>query len=335
MLGLQTDELLENLITNSPTPIFMKDPDGAYLYVNTSYEQVTGLKRDEILGRTDFDLYPHKVAATFRRGDLEALQAGSPIQREEPFVTEEGHGTFSAVKFPIFNQAGEVMGVCGVAVDITDSLRTEQVRSDERHRLAGELHDDAIQVMATVALRLETLERETEGEQQDRLVDLRETVSDALQRLRTLTSDLQEPQLEELDLRTSLEDMLETVERDHGISFSLEGDVANPTRPLVAVGLHHVAREALVNVARHAKATHVDVSLTERDEGIQLAITDDGIGFEEADARSAEHMGVSSMRSRVLALGGEVRIRSHIGEGTRIEAWIPNVGQDVISNDID
>lgn len=326
-VGARTETLLEDIINSAPTPVFMKDREGLYLFVNAAYEQATGLSGEEILGRTDFDLHPSSIAAAYRENDVLAMQSPAPIQREEPFSKQGEERTFISVKFPVLGEQGEVLGICGISLDITDSRRTEEARSDERKRLAEELHDDALQVMATVALRLENLEREGVDQDQGRLAELSGIVSDALQRLRTLTSDMQADDPPQLDLRYSLEDMLKHIERDYSISFSFEDRVGSP-HSFIAVGLHRIATEALINIAKHAQASHIDVSIAELNGGIQITIADDGIGFEESGVRNAEHMGLSSMRSRAHALGGELRIHSRSGGGTRVEVWVPDPRQN-------
>jgi signal transduction histidine kinase len=139
-----------------------------------------------------------------------------------------------------------------------------------------------------------------------------------------LTSDLQVAELTELDLGAALKGILEDIERGYPISFSLEDRVGNLAHPLLAVGLQRIAREALINVTKHARATHIDVVITELKGGIQVTIADNGVGFEEGDVRSDAHMGLLSMRSRVLSLGGEFQIHSPAEGGTRIEVWVPD-----------
>jgi PAS domain S-box-containing protein len=315
--------LFKTVFDNAPTPVFMKDRAGEYFYVNATYEQVSGSRREKILGRTDFDIYRLDVATECRQKDIEAMERRAPVQSDEPIAKDRGHPDFTVVKFPIIGENDDALGVCGISVRIADSLGDE-ARTDERNRLAAELHDDALQVMATVALRLETLVRKAAGPDQETLDDLREMVSAALQRLRTLTSDMQVVATTELDLRASIEELLEALEREHSISFSLEDHLDHVPHPLLVRGLDHIAREALINVTKHAQATHIDVSITELNGGVQMAIVDDGVGFEERGVRSAEHMGLSSMRSRAHALGGELQIHTGSGAGTRLEVRIPD-----------
>lgn len=152
-------------------------------------------------------------------------------------------------------------------------------------------------------------------------------VADALQRLRTLTSDLQVTDSVKVNLRASLQQILEEIEREHSIAFSLRDHVGNKARSFLAVGLSRIAREALTNVTKHARASHVDVSIAEINGGVQITIADDGVGFQEDETRNPEHMGLASMRSRAHALGGALRIYPRDGGGTCLEIWAPEPQQ--------
>jgi signal transduction histidine kinase len=99
-------------------------------------------------------------------------------------------------------------------------------------------------------------------------------------------------------------------------------DVPDPIQPDVKLCFYRIAQEALQNAAKHSGARSVLVSLSVRDSTLRLAIADDGSGFDAAE-KSAVGMGLSSMRERIKALGGTLKIRSAAGKGTRVEAALP------------
>ncbi|MEA2459872.1 MAG: rsbT co-antagonist protein RsbR [Actinomycetota bacterium] len=129
--------LLESIIEDVPVLVFIKDVEGAYLYVNKAYERVTELDRKEILGRTDTDLFPPELADTYRGNDLLAINGETPLQSEEPLRVEGEERTFAVIKSGITGTRKEPIGVFGLAVDITDSLRAEHARGVDRQRLAS------------------------------------------------------------------------------------------------------------------------------------------------------------------------------------------------------
>jgi PAS domain S-box-containing protein len=106
--------------------------------VNNSYELAVGLTAAEILGHTDFDLFPPEIASAYRRNDMMAMGHPNPIKREEPFLIDGDERTYAVVKSRIPTGSNEVAGVFGLSVDITDSLRAEHARGVERQRLRSD-----------------------------------------------------------------------------------------------------------------------------------------------------------------------------------------------------
>lgn len=120
---------LKDLIEQSGTVIFAKDKAGNYLLINRMYEQITGHCRNEVLGRTDFDLYPHAEATALRRSDQAVMDSGT-AQRHEEVV---GSHYFLTTKFPLWDENGELNGICGISADITAQKKAQE----EIQRLAN------------------------------------------------------------------------------------------------------------------------------------------------------------------------------------------------------
>lgn len=130
--------LLAQIVENSPIPIFLKDPHGTYLYVNAAYADMDAAPVIEIVGRTDSELYTDEIADALRKDDLLAMMAPGPVESTQPFEVDGGERRFRIVKFPIHSDSGEILGVCGMALDITDTLLEEKSREAERkHRIAA------------------------------------------------------------------------------------------------------------------------------------------------------------------------------------------------------
>jgi PAS domain S-box-containing protein len=119
-------EQLLALIDNTSSVIYMRDLDGRYMLINEEYERLFNLKREEIIGLTDHDLFPPAVADHFRANDLVAAQSGGPVQFEEVAPGEDGPHTYLTVKFPILDQSGQAYAIAGISTDITDRKRAEQ-----------------------------------------------------------------------------------------------------------------------------------------------------------------------------------------------------------------
>jgi signal transduction histidine kinase len=106
----------------------------------------------------------------------------------------------------------------------------------------------------------------------------------------------------------------------------LEG-LPDPVPREAALGLFRITQEALRNIGRHARAGQVSVFLRSLDGGLQLAIRDDGLGFEPGRKRERVSLGLAGMKERVHLLGGELDIESAPGQGTTIVVWLPMDGQ--------
>lgn len=207
--------------------------------------------------------------------------------------------------------------------------RLVAAQEDERHRLADDLHDDTIQVMAAASLRLAGLRRWMADEGQPALDRLEDTVLGAIGRLRRLIFELRPPALDREGIGAAVEVYAREAFTDSGsdvlVDDRLETQPPVETREI----LYRLAQEALANCRKHARAPRVDVVVEEQCGGVQVRITDDGCGF---DPRLLEvgrpgHLGVSAMRERAEMAGGWCRFDSAPGEGTEVTCWVPEDGQ--------
>jgi two-component system, NtrC family, sensor kinase len=131
---------------NSPNPIFLKDKELRYLYVNREFERALRVDRGQIRGKTDHDVFPPEQATAFQANDLEVLRAGVPIEFEEAALQEDGLHTSLVHKFPLFDAAGEIYAIGGIVTDITERNRSREAlqHSEERYRSVVETATDAV-----------------------------------------------------------------------------------------------------------------------------------------------------------------------------------------------
>jgi signal transduction histidine kinase len=200
-------------------------------------------------------------------------------------------------------------------------------REDERKRISLELHDDAIQKMLAVGLRLDLfLMRHPELERPKELCRLLEDVDESIISLRRMIFQLRPPDLGPDGLEAALITCVRYLAREvRSPEVHVEAALSHEPSPELAVLLYRLAQEAMSNVFRHARASTVLVVLTEGDGGYHLRIDDDGVGFVlDLDGSSMPgHLGLTAMQERAEMAGGRVRVESEPGAGTRVEAWIP------------
>ncbi len=120
------NEQLHDLLTNTPSIIYMKDLDGRYLLINKTYEKLFHISAQEIKGKTDYDLFPREMADAFRSNDLKAVDLGRMLEIEETVPQDDGEHVYISVKFPLKRASGEVYAVCGISTDITKHKRAEE-----------------------------------------------------------------------------------------------------------------------------------------------------------------------------------------------------------------
>jgi signal transduction histidine kinase len=198
----------------------------------------------------------------------------------------------------------------------------------ERRRLARELHDDLSQRLARLAIdaaqvelqRSTTAGNETLRNLRDELVRLSDDVH-------TLSRQLHPSILDDLGLADALRSEAERFSRDERVDIDLR--LVEPPPGLAAetaLCLFRVAQEALRNVARHARASHVEIVLREADGGLELGLQDDGVGFDAGARRQRTGIGHVSLRERLHLVGGRLEITSVPGKGTIVLARVPLAG---------
>ena len=192
----------------------------------------------------------------------------------------------------------------------------------ERRRVAGEIHDDAVQAMSAVALRAEQLAGSLDSVAAGQLRRLLDVVRDATGRLRQLLVQLQPPELD-----TAIGPAIEAYVISSSLPFDhvLDDQLAQEPSRETRVVLYRIAQEALRNAAKHARATTVRTELVDTGAVVRLTVADDGQGVDEALLRGAQpgHLGVDTMRYRAELAGGRCTISSVPGAGTTVAVELP------------
>ncbi|QIZ70868.1 PAS domain S-box protein [Oxynema aestuarii] len=121
----ESEARLQAILDNSNATIYLKDLQGRYLLVNRRYETLLERSRQDILGKTDFDLFPREQAQTIWERERRVLQLGVPLELEEAIAHVDGEHTYISHKFPLYDESGYPYAVCGIATDISDRKRAE------------------------------------------------------------------------------------------------------------------------------------------------------------------------------------------------------------------
>ncbi len=214
---------------------------------------------------------------------------------------------------------------CSYELLVELTVRREQAREEERRRIARDLHDEMGQVLTALRMDMSLL-RLRHGHQDESLLQqiqqAMKRVDSIIQVVRNVARKLR-PAVLDMGIAAALQWQAEHFSRQSGIVSEVEiatGDFALDNER--ATALYRIVQESLTNVARHSRADRVCISLGLSDDGYELNVSDNGIGFDPTD-RSRKTFGLMGIRERVLLLEGELSIRSQLNQGTHLRLRIP------------
>ncbi len=199
---------------------------------------------------------------------------------------------------------------------------------EERERIGMDLHDGIIQAIYGVGLSLESALHSFDDEPEDAKTRVRHSIdglNQAIRDLRGYILDLRPRQMGNEGLMSGLNRLITEFRANTLANVQLSG-TENEVKDLPqshSMVLFHIGQEALANVAKHAKAKQVDISLWSTDERVLMEIHDNGKGFEMEKMNASIGHGLANMQTRVRAVGGDVDISSVVDEGTTVLAWVP------------
>jgi len=345
----ESDERFRRVIDRAPVMIWTARPDTTLDYLNGHCVEFTGLPIEKLRDNGWMDAaHPEDLDAALSIY-YRAVEARTPFVVEYRLRRADGGYRWvldSGV--PKYGPDGSFTGYIGCVIDITERRNAEDViresravveashrevqqlagrlltaHEDERRRLARELHDDLTQRLARLAIdagRMESAADAPEG-----VRPLREGLVRLSEDVHAMSYRLHPSVLDDLGLIEALEAECARVARSGALRVDVDasGGVPGALTAEASLCLFRVAQEALSNAARHARASAVTVLLAPSGKGVQLAVSDNGSGFDPDRPRDHASLGLASMRERVRLLRGQFAIESTPGRGTTVVAWIP------------
>jgi signal transduction histidine kinase len=199
-------------------------------------------------------------------------------------------------------------------------------QEEERRRLAGDIHDDAVQAMTAVLLRIGLLGSRLDKPEQVSLVEeLEESIRDTIGRLRRLIAGLSPPELDRAGLAAAVRSALDQLKRVFHFDSSLENRLNREPGPEARTIAYRIVQDALAKTRKHSNASRVDVVLESQEHGLSTSVTDDGVGFDVEATLAIDRpgqLGLKAMRERAELAEGWLRIESRPG-ATKVMFWIP------------
>jgi len=203
------------------------------------------------------------------------------------------------------------------------SRRLLEVQERERGSLARELHDQLGQSLIGVALNLQVIKGDLPPASRARVPESMRVIEQMLEQVRTLAFELRPSALDDLGLVPALRLVVARHGERTGVSASFTATPAEvKATPGIETACYRIVQEALANVARHARARDVEVTLAMKGNALEIAVHDDGVGF-DVDARLPNGLGLTGMSERAALAGGQLEIESEPGAGTTLRARFP------------
>ncbi len=326
---LQTEAALkeryEDLFENANDMMFTHDSKGRITSINKIGEQLLQRSRQEILSKRLVEFVAEEQRAAAEQWLNQVLKGADIPPVELDFMNRAGQRVRLEIGARMIEPAGKQAEVEGIARDITERKRLEkeilEISNREQRRIGHDLHDGVCQQLAGIAYRIDILadqlqeKNAVESTEAERVGAM---VNEAITKTRGVARGLFPVQLEDNGLIWALEDLTANASSLFRIKCNLSYQEPFPAVDNdVALHLFYIVQEAMLNAAKHGKATQVNITLACQGERLALTIQDDGSGF-AAPGSNYTGMGIRIMRYRARVIGATLDLTSRPGQGTQV-----------------
>lgn len=249
-----------------------------------------------------------------------------------------GATAVAAILIPLFFARLSIVGA-RTQQELSEKLATQQKalleatekvfqeRERERNRIAEDIHDSSLQMLAAAAYgcgnAAELMAAGRADQARQTIVNARDAIDGAIQELRTSLVDLRRSSVEEGGLMETIHNYVGHVSTLWETEVRVQGGVvAEPPLP-VSLAAVQILQEGLVNALKHAQSSTVVIGVEENDGFVHIVIEDDGAGFDPESSVDDEHHGMRLMKERAERVGGRIELDTRPGHGTRLEAVLP------------
>lgn len=337
------EELFRAALQNSPVVVFHQNLDLRYTWVYNPFPEHEGVS---IVDKRDADLFPTNQAEQLTRLKQGVIESGKGARKELALTTQGELRIVDERIEPYRDSSGQIVGILGTAVDITERKRNEQRLMDSRSQLRGlaahlqvlrekeraltssEVHELG-QRLAAVDLQLSMLaEGLVEGANPDVMAGHLRAVSGILvstiESSLKISTDLRPSMLDNLGLATTLDWQAREFAARTGIRVVCEEwEEVRLDDPDVGTAVFRIFQNILSNVERHSHASEVQISLCQTDRKLVLKVRDNGGGIPRDKAADPGSLGILEIRELALVCGGKVEIHGISGMGTTVSLEIP------------
>jgi PAS domain S-box-containing protein len=333
----EREDLLKIFVKNVPAGVAMLDREMRYLQVSDRFCADYGVDGSTIIGRSHYDVFgdiPERWKEVHRR----ALSGETIRADEDPWERQHGTVWVQWEIRPWTTVEGVQGGILIFAVDITHHKQMEAALRDasrklvesqeqERTRIGRELHDDISQRLAMLTVEVDHLNENfpaSASERRERLDRIRQRLVDISSGVHLVSQQLYSPNLELIGLAAAMRTFCRDFADGQDVEVRFEaGKINQAPAPDVSLCLLRVLQEALHNAAKHSRVRRFDVTLACANNGLNLRVSDRGVGFDLESAMKSGGVGLSSMQERVRMINGTISIDSTPLGGTTIRVRAP------------
>jgi PAS domain S-box-containing protein len=315
------------------------DDSYRFLCVNAAFLKMTGLPREQVVGKRIEEVLPGTSDARVRGKCHEAIRERKTVNWEGSAAYPVGQIVGEVTLTPLADKSGAVIQLAGIIRDVTERKQVEdevrqlsgyllRSRDEERRRIGRELHDSTAQELLAVSMNLDLVQQRTAGRDvttDNLLADSQAIIEQSQRELRTLAYQLHPPSLDELGLTGAVQEYAAGFTQRSGIQVALDASPALGRLPAETErALFRVVQESLGNVHRHSGSPTATIRIVREANDVTLEVTDQGRGLRvRGDGTVAKSgVGLAGMRERVRQLGGRFEIESS-GRGTTVRAIAP------------
>lgn len=332
------------VLRNVQDSVVVADLEDKIVYWNRGAQRTYGYSAREVLGKSPAILRPGHAEAP-RVLHLKEIVSGIDFVGELQRRRKDGTKIWVQLKLTAMRDAHhKPIGFIGVAIDITERKRSEQMQREylqrlqvlsrrllevqeaERRKISRDLHDEIGPALTGIKLALEAAARYGDGPSRAHVEKAAKMVSGLFHNVRNISLDWRPPMLDDFGLLPALLALQGRLSGETSLRVELAhsgiGDMRFPAE--IETAAFRIAQEALTNVVQHARANRAMLDIRAEAGGLGIGVRDDGVGFDLQSVRAQGRAhGLSGMRERARLVGGDLNIDSAPGKGTRIKALLP------------
>ena len=322
------------------------DKEYNVLRANKTFLTLSGMSREETIGKKCYEGFRGTECKTDRCPLNQILNNGGRIESDSEKIRKDGSIIPCIVTAtPFRSPGGEFVGIVEDFKDISERIKSEQelrksherlrdlathlqvVREEERGRIAREIHDELGQALTALKMDVHWLSHRCPKEEQSinkKLNAMSTVIDNTVRVVKRISSELRPILLDDFGLSAAIEWYAEEFSERTGIECHI---VSDPEEIILdqacSIAIFRIFQESLTNVARHADASEVNVSLKKNSSNFEMIIHDNGSGITNKDMSNPRSFGLTGMRERVHYLKGEINIYGIELQGTTVEINLP------------